>query len=516
MAKGIEISIAAKDKGANLSLPCLSKKQRRRAEVLIETRMLSCRGSVGCFRVSMDRAGEIIYRTAANIIIAEEAESKPNFSLYNLFPSSNVISISEVSEFFDNAAVKETRLSNTPIIVFLAGLVKESNPVVVEKIMRHSLELQGIAKRQTFLLTKNLKVAGNGLEALYRETKRAGATYIKFSETAPEICQENDGRVSIKFIDELTQQAFSLNPDVTVVDETIYPSEYLSNLAEIFGLDKDQAGFIQTGNVHRASILTNRKGIIVAGPSRRIQSLDDHMINAGNAAISTIELVRNNIPKTEKVAEINSGRCRRCLACYRLCPYRAVMLDTRTKVMSEACEGCGICVAECPALAIHIKDYDLLVMLKQISKSRLSSVQKPFVPFLIIFCCSRSASQAKELATSMGHKLPQDFKVIDVPCAGSISINHILAAFENNADGVLVLTCHEGNCHSEKGNIYAKQKVDEVIAFFTKIGFETERLKISTLASNMGKEFANNSVGFEKMLHDLGPSKLKSVFRGEQ
>lgn len=512
LANGIDISIAAKDKSAHLSLPLSGGKEEHGTEILSETSVLSCRGSVGNFIISMERAGAVIRRTAANIIIAEEDQRKPNFSLYNLVPSSGVISLSEVTKFLSNAKMEEVKTSSAQIIVFLTGLVRESNTVIMEEIMRHCLQLQRNAKRQTFILTKNLKVAGNGLEALYRKTKKAGATYIKFSDTVTEIHQEKDGRVSIEFVDELTQQAFSLKPNVTVVDETISPSGYLTDLAEIFGLDRDQAGFVQTGNVHRISVFTNRKGITVAGPSRRIQPVDHHIVDAGNAAIFTLGLVRNKIPETEKLAEINTGRCARCLTCYRLCPHRAIMLDTCMEVMPAACEGCGICAAECPALAINIKGNGLADILEQISDRRYTSVPKPFVSFLMIFCCSRSASQAKQLATSMGYTLPQHFKVIEVPCAGSISVNHLLSAFKNGADGALVLTCHEGNCHSEKGNIYAEQRVGGVIKFFTKVGFEKERLKISTLASNMGKEFANILVGFEKEIHDLGPSNLRSVF----
>ena len=381
----------------------------------------------------------------------------------------------------------------------------------MEETMRYCLQLQQNAKQQTFILTKNLKVAHNGLEALYRQTKKAGTTYIKFSDTVPEIHQEKDGRVSIAFVDELTQQAFSLNPHVTVVGETISPSGYLKDLAEIFGLDTDPAGFVQTGNVHRFSVFTNRKGITVAGSSRRIQPVDHHIFDAGNAAIFALGLVRSKIPEAEKLAEINTGRCVRCLTCYRLCPHRAIMLDTFMEVMPAACEGCGICAAECPALAINIKGNGFADILEQISDRRFTSVPQPFVPFLMIFCCSRSAGQAKQLATSMGYTLPQNFKLIEVPCAGSISVNHLLSAFQNNADGALVLTCHEGNCHSEKGNIYAKQRVGGVIKFFAKMGFEKERLKISTLASNMGQDFANILMDFEKEIHNLGPSSLRSV-----
>jgi len=76
---------------------------------------------------------------------------------------------------------------------------------------------------------------------------------------------------------------------------------------------------------------------------------------------------------------------------------------------------------------------------------------------------------------------------------------------------VLVLTCHTGNCHSEYGNTYAHQRVDQVSDLLPQIGFESERLAYRTLASNMGTEFSEMVNTFENAILDLGPSRLKEV-----
>jgi coenzyme F420-reducing hydrogenase delta subunit len=136
--------------------------------------------------------------------------------------------------------------------------------------------------------------------------------------------------------------------------------------------------------------------------------------------------------------------------------------------------------------------------------------QKTFTPFIVAFCCHRSAVQARDLAICMGHRLPQRLKVVEVPCSGTVSYDHIFTALDNNADGVMVLTCHKGNCHSEHGNIYAGQTVEQIQEMFLRIGFEKERLLIQTLASNMGTEFALIADRFEEMIGKLGPSRLKT------
>jgi coenzyme F420-reducing hydrogenase delta subunit len=72
-----------------------------------------------------------------------------------------------------------------------------------------------------------------------------------------------------------------------------------------------------------------------------------------------------------------------------------------------------------------------------------------------------------------------------------------------------VLTCHRGNCHSERGNEYAQQRVDQLADMLPQIGFEPERLVYKTLASNMGAEFAEMINAVENTIRELGPSRLK-------
>ena len=429
--------------------------------------------------------------------------------MYGLMPTPKVVRLSQVVGMLGDASFGKRHLLKAKKIVFLNGLAKESNPVIAEAIMRSCLKLQSDLKIKTYILTKNLKVAANGLEVLYRETKKAGSVYIKFTDTIPDIHPQKDGGVKIEFTDEITLKKFRLTPDLTVVDEDIVPSDYAADLAGILRLDTDPAGFVQADNVHRNSVFTNRKGIMVAGPSRSIQSAFDQVTDAENAAIAALYLMKSPPAEPEEKAVIDTGKCVRCLTCYRICPFRAIRLNARVSVAPDACERCGICAAHCPENAIRIKNLEPESISDRITAGYKTGAEEAFFPFLVAFCCSRSAALAGKLASSTGHKLPVGLKVVEVPCAGSISMAHIFTAFENNADGVLVLTCHLGNCHAERGNMYSQHTVDQITAFFLNIGFEKERLAVKTLASNMGIEFSEIVNRFEENILKLGPSRLK-------
>jgi len=508
--RGIEIIIATQKKNHDFEVSStFHGKKGKTAEVLTGVRLISCNGSYGNFNLLFNDNGDKISRTAATIIIAEKEDRKSDFSLYGISPSPNVISLSDLAQSLNSNQIVKKRFSKVKKIVFLTGLFKESNPVIFKEIMEACLKLQSDFGIQTYIMVKNLKVASNGIEALFRETKKNGVVYIKFTDTMPDIHQDKNGFLYIEFDDEITVQKFRLTPDMIVVDETISPSNYLADLKRIFRLDTDLNGFVQADNVYRLSVFSNRKGIIVAGSSRDVQSTVDQIIDASNAAIVGIRPEKSDAADCN-TAEIKTGLCVRCLTCYRICPYRAVLLNTGLLVDSLVCEGCGICVAHCPRRAIKFNEQNPFVFLEE--KLKIGHIKKDekFLPLILAFCCSRSAAEAGELASCMGRRLPENLKIIKVPCAGGVSYEHIFTAFKKGADGVLLLTCHEGNCHSERGNIYAKDEVKKIADILSQAGFKKERLVLKSLASNMGMEFAEMVNSFEKKIVGLGPSRLST------
>ena len=505
LTTGAKIVIATKDDACRLDGSAYSED----LQILTETQLVSCKGSVGAFSVAAIQNNRPVTIDIGHIIIAEEDQRTSNFSLYGLKASSSVITLSQMKNILHNSSIEQKILSQIKKVVFLTGLVKESTPVIAKEVMLASLLLQKDFNLKTYILTKNLKVAGDGLESLYRDTKDAGTIYIKFTDDVPDLHQNEEDSVRIEFLDEITSRNFRLTPDMTVVDETIVPSRHASDLAKIFDIENDIDGFIQADNVHRYPVLTNRKGIMVVGPSRSILDIDGRRIDAENAALAVIGLSTEKTKAKAEKAHVNEGQCIRCLTCYRLCPYHAITLNTRVAVVPDACERCGICAAHCPMYAIRIAGLEPEVISALITAESEIKIQKTFTPFIVAFCCRRSAAQARDLAICMGHTLPQRLKIVEVPCSGAVSYDHIFKALHNNADGVMVLTCHKGNCHSEHGNIYAGQTVEQIQEMFSRIGFEKERILIQTLASNMGTEFIGTVDRFEKTLVKLGPSRLK-------
>ena len=61
-----------------------------------------------------------------------------------------------------------------------------------------------------------------------------------------------------------------------------------------------------------------------------------------------------------------------------------------------------------------------------------------FDPQIVAFCCHYCAYAAADLAGSLRVQYPTSVKIVKLPCTGRLDTLHILKAFEEGADGVMV------------------------------------------------------------------------------
>ncbi|MBW1649268.1 MAG: hydrogenase iron-sulfur subunit [Deltaproteobacteria bacterium] len=464
-----------------------SKKNNRLIEsekikIISEAEIFACKGTVGNFQLSAKIKDKEKIFEASEIIIAEDTIRKPNFADYGLSKTSAIISLSELKN--------QNSFEKIQTAVFVTGIKEDSNPIILKEIMQASLSMAKDKVKKIYILAKNLKVAANNLEALYSKTKKAGVIYFKFTDTTPEIVQSDNKKSIINCTDEISMQNFTITPDIIITDEKILPSQNIKKITSILRLDTDENGFAQADNVCRFPVFTNRKGIFAIGTSRKTADEKNKTEDIHSVILEILNLRNLDINVNDK-AEINTDNCIYCLTCYRLCNHKAVVTKPRPQIIKEACEECGLCIAECPKQAIQF-----------VNCSKTSSIIKGAAkkPFITAFCCTRSAGSAIKELFAGGTKLPQQLKSIEVPCAGSVSIDKIYSEFKKGASGVILLTCYEGNCYSEIGNIYANKRVQYISEFFNKAGIGKEKIALFAMASNMSSALIENINKFIKKI----------------
>jgi quinone-modifying oxidoreductase, subunit QmoB len=507
-AHGYAVAMVGTDDRSDVPAPPADEK---RTIVLLENaRLIDCRGQVGAFQLTFDHGGRRTAHQVGSIVLAEQESCRPNFEAYGLRASDRVLPISAAQAALEREGFLETAQSPVQVL-FLNDWTQDCHPVTAARMMQLCLAVQQRPDMRTFFLAGNLKVSGNGMEACCQAAKSAGTMFFKFSQEMPKFETLEDGRIQVAYWDETTRMTLRLTADYVVVDEKITPHGNLEQLAHVLRIDHDAAGFAQSDNVQRFSNATNRRGIFVAGGGRTTLSPAEQRADAGHVALKVAECLTGLDEEALPRVEIDQGRCARCLTCYRLCPYGAIETTPHMTIVPQACQSCGLCAAGCPNRAIQVADRDLETALARlITPDAATMPSDPFVPRLVAFCCRRSAVQAREMAITMGHRLPSGLVFVEGVCGGTFAVRHLLSALEAGADGVMVLTCHEGNCHSESGVLNARKRVLTTAQAIAQADIAADRIQFSTLAANMGAEFARRVDLFAKMIAAMGPAMENS------
>lgn len=90
----------------------------------------------------------------------------------------------------------------------------------------------------------------------------------------------------------------------------------------------------------------------------------------------------------------------------------------------------------------------------------------------------------------------------------------VLKAFENGADGVMVIGCLEGDCHYTTGNLRARKRVEHTAGILEKAGIGGERVRMYNLSAGEGASFAKYADEMFEHVRTMGPSPINIVRSG--
>jgi|UniRef100_A0A7C5AKH0 heterodisulfide reductase subunit A len=195
----------------------------------------------------------------------------------------------------------------------------------------------------------------------YQEAKDKGVVFIPYDPSSPpQVSAPKRRPLLIKVKEVMLGETLSLNADLLVLSAGIEPAPGTRELARILKIPTATGGFFLEAHQKLKPVETVTEGIFLCGMAHYPKSLKETVAQAQAAALKAAALLfQVEIHSGETVAEILPFHCRRCLACAKLCPFRAISLGEggRPFVLGELCRGCGLCVAECPGGAIRLSRF---------------------------------------------------------------------------------------------------------------------------------------------------------------
>lgn len=131
-----------------------------------------------------------------------------------------------------------------------------------------------------------------------------------------------------------------------------------------------------------------------------------------------------------------------------------------------------------------------------------------FEPKIIGFLCNWCSYAGADKAGTAQSLYPPNVNVIRVMCSGRIDPQFVLKAFEQGADGVVILACHPGDCHYKEGNFRAVQRHRLLLKMLAQFGIEKDRCRFDFVSAGEGDKFVKIITEMVAEVRELGPLKI--------
>ncbi len=132
-----------------------------------------------------------------------------------------------------------------------------------------------------------------------------------------------------------------------------------------------------------------------------------------------------------------------------------------------------------------------------------------FEPKIVGFLCNWCSYAGADKAGSAQKPYPASISLVRVMCSGRVEPEFVLEAFNNGADGVLLLACHPGDCHYKEGNIRALGRHEVVVRILEQLGIEGERFVLEYVSASEGDRFVRLVEDMTDQLRKLGPLQIR-------
>jgi heterodisulfide reductase subunit A len=334
-------------------------------------------GYLGRFQASIGtRDGGEVSVTPSVVVLATGCITRPPDTTES---KERLIGFSEMETLLAGSPDGSVAWKGRPVktVVYLIDRTNDDIKIHTVNAIKQSIILREKGCRVA-VCAKDLKVSVAGMERLYRRAREKGVLFFKYDE--PPVFSGTGEQISID-IQDLTilktddRTTIQIPFDLGVVSETFVPDPETEALCGLLRIRPGANGMLTDDNPQLQRVLSNRRGIFVAGACRFPQVITESLSEAHAVVQEVKALIHGGayIP-ANPVAEVDPAKCAVCYSCVRVCPHTAIEVERygernvyapplpetgntlwgAARVEPGACFGCGICVAECPAKAITL------------------------------------------------------------------------------------------------------------------------------------------------------------------
>jgi heterodisulfide reductase subunit A len=359
----------------------------------------------------------------------------------------------------------------------------------------------------------DIRAFGKGFEDLYRRSKEAGVKYIR--GLPGEVVEDPVSGNLLLTVDNTTQGRVEQHElDMVVLSIGLVPSEDQAHIKKLLTLSQTDEGFLLESHPKLKPVDTPTRGVYLAGCAEGPKDIKDSVTQASAAAARAQIVLNSDKLKVEAItACVDREVCTGCGLCAKVCPYSAILADSKTKMIAQVleakCAGCGACSAECRFDAITMRHFSDAALTAQIDAALAENPENKIVTFACNWCSYAGA----DYAGVSRMQYPPNARIIRTMCSGRIDEDFILRAFQLGAPVVLVSGCHYADCHYINANRWTQKRVDRLWDRLERKGIRPERLQLEWISAAEGAKFATVMREAERIRQGVTPEEIELTRR---
>jgi heterodisulfide reductase subunit D len=129
---------------------------------------------------------------------------------------------------------------------------------------------------------------------------------------------------------------------------------------------------------------------------------------------------------------------------------------------------------------------------------------------IILFCCNWGPHAAYLNLQDRRAEIPDEIKMVRIPCSGRITKALLFKAFEMGADGVILLGCASGSCRYGSGTALGLKNTDQTREIISILGLGERRIRLESFLPDQSDELLAFLKGFVAGIKELGKSPIET------